>query len=266
MTIPVVVLPEIPTETLHPPTSGPVVAPSDGGSSLTPPPPDTLLRVEQSHPARPRPLSLDDTGRHHRHRSSLASSCRSSLEEDGVVSVMASPHGMPSPQGWKDPVLDSAPRILIVDDNRLNLRVLTKQLQSLLVAHEGCQDGVHLETASNGKEAVDRVRQRLEACHGHYCQAYSLILMDCQMPVMDGCTAARHIRQLEAQQKPAGPRIPIVACTANALPEHLEEIRDAGMDGLLTKPFLSNDLVQILQEHAHSLMLTLPSQTTAQLQ
>jgi len=74
-----------------------------------------------------------------------------------------------------------------------------------------------------------------------------LILMDCQMPGMDGFETTRHIRALEAVQ--ARPRVPIVALTANVLPEERQRCVDVGMDDHLPKPFHRDDLAQLLTLH-----------------
>jgi CheY-like chemotaxis protein len=75
--------------------------------------------------------------------------------------------------------------------------------------------------------------------------AFDMVLMDCQMPVMDGLRATRAIRAIEQQRN--APRIPIVAVTANAFAEDRDACLDAGMDGYLSKPFNSAQLDGILQ-------------------
>jgi CheY-like chemotaxis protein/HPt (histidine-containing phosphotransfer) domain-containing protein len=93
--------------------------------------------------------------------------------------------------------------------------------------------------ASNGAEAVDAVR----------ATAYDVILMDCQMPVMDGFTATREIREHEAQ---AGRRAHIIALTANALAGDRERCLQAGMDAYLRKPFQAKQLFDALEEALES--------------
>ena len=87
--------------------------------------------------------------------------------------------------------------------------------------------GHHVVVACNGLEAVEHARE----------SAYDLILMDLQMPVMDGITATQSIRQL-----PAYDQIPIVAVTAQSLPEDRERCFAAGMQDHLSKPFTTNQL------------------------
>ena len=74
--------------------------------------------------------------------------------------------------------------------------------------------------------------------------SFDAVLMDCQMPVMDGYEATRRIRQDERLRK-----LPIIALTANALPSERERCREAGMDGYITKPVRSADLLAALAEH-----------------
>jgi CheY-like chemotaxis protein len=107
----------------------------------------------------------------------------------------------------------SALRVLVVDDNACN-RLIIK----LIVESFGCS----VELVCNGAEAVAAV------CNG----SYDLVLMDVQMPVMDGKTATKRIRELHRSSRP----IPIIALTANALSGQREEYLAAGMDDYVTKP------------------------------
>ncbi|WP_304271326.1 response regulator [Brevundimonas naejangsanensis] len=96
--------------------------------------------------------------------------------------------------------------------------------------------GVTLEIARNGQEAVDRLAQR----------EVDLVLMDMQMPVMDGVTAVREIRLHEAVLGLTP--TPIVMLTANALPEHLEQALIAGADRHMAKPFSVEALLATVAE------------------
>jgi len=71
----------------------------------------------------------------------------------------------------------------------------------------------------------------------------SVILMDIEMPIQDGLTCTRHIRELERQGRIRGGRIPIIAVSANARAEQVEEAREAGCDGVLVKPFRMHELI-----------------------
>jgi signal transduction histidine kinase/CheY-like chemotaxis protein len=105
-------------------------------------------------------------------------------------------------------------RILIVEDNNVNQRLAVKQLQRL---------GFNADTVSNGREAVDAQAR----------SGYALILMDVQMPVMDGFEAAAEIRRAEIRSRR---HVPIVAMTANALNEDRDACLAAGMDDYVSKP------------------------------
>jgi signal transduction histidine kinase/ActR/RegA family two-component response regulator len=106
-------------------------------------------------------------------------------------------------------------RILAAEDNPTNQQVLGAVMESL---------GIDLEVVADGKEAVEAWRTG----------GYDLILMDIQMPVMDGIAAARAIRR--AERKDRRVRTPIVALTANALSHQVDEYMAAGMDGHVAKP------------------------------
>lgn len=105
--------------------------------------------------------------------------------------------------------------VLVVEDNMLN-----QQLIGLLLERKGHSVGY----ANNGQEALNALEKR----------DYDLVLMDIQMPIMDGLEATRHIRDREAQTH--GPRLPIIAVTANVLLEHRAKCFEIGMDGHLPKP------------------------------
>jgi two-component system sensor histidine kinase/response regulator len=98
--------------------------------------------------------------------------------------------------------------------------------------------GLCVSVVSNGQGAVDRVR----AC------AFDLVLMDCQMPVMDGYEATAAIRALPAGR---GRNVPIVAVTANALHGEGQKCLNAGMDAYLAKPFTMSQLHEVLTRWLH---------------
>ena len=105
-------------------------------------------------------------------------------------------------------------QVLLVEDNKINQIVASEMLQML---------GVELTIVDNGQKAVDAVS----------LQDFDLVLMDVQMPVMDGLTAARAIRLLD---KPGIDKLPIIAMTANAMDIDYKRSFEAGMNGHLTKP------------------------------
>ncbi|NTV95716.1 MAG: response regulator, partial [Thiobacillus sp.] len=116
-------------------------------------------------------------------------------------------------------------RVLLVEDVPTNQKVATLMLKRL---------GLGVEVAANGEEAVAAWRG----------QDYGLILMDCQMPVMDGYEATRVIRALEAES--GRRRTAIVALTAHALPAERDKCIAAGMDDFLSKPFKPDELAGVL--------------------
>ena len=93
---------------------------------------------------------------------------------------------------------------------------------------------------------ITAVDNGLEAVRAHSLGGYDLVLMDMQMPVMDGLTATAEIRAAEARA--GAPRVPIVMLTANALPEHIRAGRRAGADGHLTKPITPASLFAAIND------------------
>ena len=121
-------------------------------------------------------------------------------------------------------------RILLTEDNDLNAEIATELLQE-----EGCT----VDRAKDGVECVDMLEK---AANG----TYQLILMDIQMPVMNGYDAARKIRRLDDPQKA---NIPIIAMTANAFTEDRQAALDAGMNDHIAKPINMNVLVPTLRKY-----------------
>ena len=119
--------------------------------------------------------------------------------------------------------------ILLVEDNELNREIAQEIL---------CEYGFRVDTAENGEVAVEKVST---AAPG----SYDLVLMDVQMPVMDGYTATRKIRALD---DPARAKLPILAMTANAFDEDRRNALESGMTGFLSKPIVIGDLVQELRK------------------
>ncbi|WP_308384627.1 ATP-binding response regulator [Brevundimonas nasdae] len=115
-------------------------------------------------------------------------------------------------------------RVLVADDHPVNRRVIELILT---------QADVETIMAENGVEALDAFRA------GHF----DLVLMDMQMPVMDGLTATQEIRLLELTEGRA--RTPIIMLTANAMPEHVAAGRAAGVDHHLAKPFNAAELLAL---------------------
>ncbi len=118
-------------------------------------------------------------------------------------------------------------RILIAEDNKVNQHVLTQSLRKL---------GYAVDVAANGLEAVERWESA----------EYDAILMDCQMPEMDGYEATRTIRRQKSRQS----GLPIIALTAHAMVGDEERCKIAGMDAYLSKPLIFADLERVLNEYA----------------
>ena len=129
------------------------------------------------------------------------------------------------------PAASSRPgRILVAEDHDTNRRLALFMLESL---------GYRADFAGNGLEAVAAWEQ-----FGH-----DVILMDCQMPEMDGFDATREIRRREAERStPSAKRVRIIALTANALKGDRERCLAAGMDGYISKPFTSQQLSDALEQ------------------
>ena len=106
--------------------------------------------------------------------------------------------------------------VLVAEDNRINQMFIIELLKYC---------GFTCDVAANGNEALEALQNR----------PYDLVLMDCNMPEMDGFAASREIRRREAVQELSG-RLPIIALTANALKGDRERCLDAGMDDYLSKP------------------------------
>ncbi len=119
-------------------------------------------------------------------------------------------------------------RVLLAEDNAINAEIAVEFLEEM-----GCSV-VH---AANGAAAVSAFA----------AQSFDVVLMDCQMPVMDGFEATRRIRQIEAAAGAARRRTPILAVTANALSGDSERCIAAGMDGHIGKPYAQNELGELLR-------------------
>ena len=116
--------------------------------------------------------------------------------------------------------------ILLVEDNAVNQKIITLMLESL---------GHQVTIAEDGQEAVDM----------YDSSRFELILMDVQMPVMDGFEATLQIRNKEQE---TGVRVPIVALTANVIADDQGKCLKVGMDGYLEKPLTKDTLLKALEE------------------
>ena len=126
-----------------------------------------------------------------------------------------------------DPTMKLSGTVLVVEDNLVNRMIALEMLLSF---------GVNVVEAGDGVEALEQIAR----------QPVDLVLMDCQMPVMDGYIATEQIREREARL--GLPRVPIVALTANAFDEDAAHARAVGMDGHLAKPYTQAQLRALLAD------------------
>ncbi|MCG9568594.1 hybrid sensor histidine kinase/response regulator [Vibrio chagasii] len=144
---------------------------------------------------------------------------------NSLLSLDANEELVPEAKSEKEEVRPLNRRILIVEDNLMNQKIASFFLE---------QAGYEYLITSNGQEAVDVITQGAQ---------FDAVLMDCMMPVMDGITATRAIRQWELEQQ-ATP-LPIIALTASVLEEDIKDCFDAGMNAYLPKPYKSHQLYDL---------------------
>lgn len=123
------------------------------------------------------------------------------------------------------------PLVLVVDDDEINRELLAQQVRLL---------GLQAETAENGRIALSMWQKG----------RFSLVIIDCQMPEMDGYEFSREVRRREAEERLS--RTPIVAWSGDALAGEEGRYRQAGMDGLLTKPSRMKDLRELIATYLNS--------------
>ena len=144
-----------------------------------------------------------------------------------AVSGLLNPDAVPIQTGRfapEQPAAGFQGSVLLVEDNPINQEVALAMLARL---------GIEAVVAENGRRALELVRERL----------FDLVLMDCQMPEMDGYAATRAIRELQHERYQ---RLPIVALTANAMQGDEQKCLDAGMNAFLSKPFSLSQLRAVL--------------------
>ncbi len=148
-----------------------------------------------------------------------------------VLSVPALPPKAATPPVSVDAPLHLAGQVLLVEDHPVNQKVAQKLLERL---------GLEVDVAENGEVALEKLRTR----------AYAMVLMDCQMPVLDGYSATRRLREIETRQGQA--RIPVIAMTAHAMAGDRERCLQAGMDDYLSKPLDRAALRETLARWLHA--------------
>jgi CheY-like chemotaxis protein len=125
----------------------------------------------------------------------------------------------------------SKTHVLLVEDNIINQKIVHRKLEA---------KGFKVTTASNGRQAVDATRNAPKPSSGDE-SALDVILMDQEMPVLDGNAATKEIRELEAKGEVE--YVPILGVTANVRDAQLDEMRASGMDDVISKPYKIDDLV-----------------------
>jgi len=135
----------------------------------------------------------------------------------------------PSPASVKAPSIPEDFRILVAEDNSISTKVIRGMLNKL---------NLKPDTASDGQQALAAIKAR----------HYDLVLMDCEMPVLDGFEATAQLRAWEAAEN--RPRTPVIALTAHILSEHRERARKAGMDGHMSKPVEMSQLRELIERWA----------------
>lgn len=138
----------------------------------------------------------------------------------------------PSVMDWKEL------HVLIVEDNLINQKVLSRQLKKL---------GCHISTADHGGHALAHIEKTRYWRLAQGALPLSVVLMDLEMPVMDGLTCVRHIRQAEQTGQIIG-HVPVIAVTANARSELVETARASGMDDVMPKPFRIPELMAKIEQ------------------
>jgi len=134
-------------------------------------------------------------------------------------------------------------KILLVEDNLVNCEVAIDMLETI---------GVDVDVANNGRQALDLYDNN----------QYQLILMDCEMPIMDGYSATRHIRSRESKLQDSTPEtsIPIIALTAHVMSSTREKCIATGMNDFLGKPFSMSDLQSMLTRWLEIEVMDMPIQ------
>jgi CheY-like chemotaxis protein len=159
--------------------------------------------------------------------------------EHGTTLEVTAPYGDVHQAERHDPELSEngsvtqVPRILVVEDDAGNRMILRKQLEKIGVITEGVQNG-------------------LDAVQAAINEPWDMIIMDCQMPVMDGIEATREIRS----KAPANLDTPIIAVTANASESFRIQCLEAGMDDYCTKPLRMEKLKRLITNYAESRVIT----------
>ena len=154
--------------------------------------------------------------------------CEKPLFMSELRDILSQPVTQP-PEPSRTTVFPKGKKILLVEENELNQEIAQTILEDA---------GFMVETANDGVEAVKKMEQAVPG-------QYDLILMDIQMPVMNGYEAAKQIRSLKNRETAS---VPIVAMTANVFEEDREKSYEAGMNGYLAKPVSAEALINTIDK------------------
>ncbi|MGY5612590.1 ATP-binding protein [Vibrio brasiliensis] len=149
--------------------------------------------------------------------------------ESTLKNALSARHSETFTQGdsWQDNLDVPVKKVLIVEDNLMNQKIASFFLNKM---------GIDYTITSNGLDALNTIKSG---------ERYCAILMDCMMPIMDGLTATKKIREWEKEQGIGN--TPIIALTASVLPEEIQNCFDVGMDAYLPKPYKSRQLFETLE-------------------
>jgi CheY-like chemotaxis protein len=138
----------------------------------------------------------------------------------------------------KTPASSGRRHILLVEDNVINQRVVQRKL---------FDRNYRISIANNGREAVEFVTAAFRKESEQQGEAIDMVLMDLEMPVMNGNAATAQIREIEREKRREA-RVPILGISANVRQEKLQEMLDHGMNGYITKPYSFEDMVNRIRE------------------
>jgi len=174
----------------------------------------------------------------------LTKPTRQSQLLDTIMSAVGRSSGVPGAESPSElqamppasgPAAAGTRRVLVAEDNEIN-QIVTREILA--------KAGFECHIVGNGKLAAEAARAE--------GSSFDLVLMDCQMPEMDGFEATREIRRLEQAALPGGRRLPIIALTANAMKGDRELCLGAGMDAYATKPINPAELLRTIEQVLHA--------------
>ncbi|KIW11290.1 hypothetical protein PV08_10590 [Exophiala spinifera] len=143
------------------------------------------------------------------------------------------------PASVKSPALRSSLNVLVVEDNLINQKVLAGQLRKI-----GCE----VYVANHGGEAIEKIQQsKFDQRHVKDGIEIDIVLMDLEMPVMDGQTCAKRLREMQESGELVA-HIPVIAVTANARAEQIEMTLKSGIDDVVSKPFRIHELLPKMKD------------------